>query len=122
MSKGALWATSTLPRANSKKAGSTASMAGAVATIASVMPVSTLTNGRDGPARIDQRLELAQRSHRRGPCTAPNSVMASVPAAPPVVSRSTTVKVVGPQRLVELVEARLHDTGRGDHAGEDSWQ
>ena len=41
MSNGALWATSTQPRANSRKAGSAASMPGASATIESVMPVRT---------------------------------------------------------------------------------
>jgi hypothetical protein len=44
-SNGALWATSTAPRANSRNAGSTASMRGAVATIIEVMPVSTLMYG-----------------------------------------------------------------------------
>ncbi|SSC21769.1 Hypothetical protein KLENKIAIHU_344, partial [Klenkia terrae] len=42
-SKGALCATRTAPRANSRKCGSTDSMRGAVATIVEVMPVSTLT-------------------------------------------------------------------------------
>jgi hypothetical protein len=41
-SKGALWATRTAPRANSRKAGSTAPMRGAAATIVVVIPVSTL--------------------------------------------------------------------------------
>jgi hypothetical protein len=41
-SNGALWATSTVPRANSRKAGSTASMRGAAATIIEVIPVRTL--------------------------------------------------------------------------------
>jgi len=41
-SKGALWATSTAPRANSRKAGSTVPIRGAAATIDVVMPVSTL--------------------------------------------------------------------------------
>ncbi len=44
-SNGALCATSTLPCANSRKAGSAASIDGADATIPSVIPVSTLTNG-----------------------------------------------------------------------------
>ncbi len=43
MSNGALCATSTAPRANSRNAGSTAAMRGAVATIVEVIPVSTLT-------------------------------------------------------------------------------
>jgi hypothetical protein len=42
MSKGALCATSTAPRANSRNAGSTAPIRGALTTIAVVMPVSTL--------------------------------------------------------------------------------
>ena len=41
-SNGALWATRTAPRANSRNAGSTAPMRGAAATIIVVMPVSTL--------------------------------------------------------------------------------
>ncbi len=59
-SNGALWATSTHPRANSRNWGSTCSIGGATATIASVMPVSTAMNGRDGLVRVDQRLELAE--------------------------------------------------------------
>ena len=41
-SKGALCATSTAPRANSRNPGSTAPIRGAAATIIEVMPVSTL--------------------------------------------------------------------------------
>ena len=41
-SNGALWATSTAPRANSRNAGSTVPMRGAAATIIEVMPVRTL--------------------------------------------------------------------------------
>ena len=41
-SNGALWATSTAPRANSRKAGSTVPMRGAAATIIEVIPVRTL--------------------------------------------------------------------------------
>jgi hypothetical protein len=41
-SNGALWATSTAPRANSRNPGSTAPIRGAAATIIVVMPVSTL--------------------------------------------------------------------------------
>jgi hypothetical protein len=41
-SKGALWATSTAPRENSRKCGRTAPMRGAAATIVEVIPVSTL--------------------------------------------------------------------------------
>ena len=43
MSNGALCATSTLPRANSRKDGTAPAMPGAPRTIESVMPVSTLT-------------------------------------------------------------------------------
>jgi hypothetical protein len=41
-SNGALCATSTAPRANSRKAGSTAPIRGAAATMLEVIPVSTL--------------------------------------------------------------------------------
>ena len=42
MSNGALWATSTAPRANSRNPGSTAPIRGAAATIIDVIPVRTL--------------------------------------------------------------------------------
>ena len=44
-SNGALWATSTVSRAKSRNAGSTAPIGGAAATMRSVMPVSTVING-----------------------------------------------------------------------------
>lgn len=102
MSKPALCATSTAPwskRANSKNIGSTASMVGASDTMAVVMPVSRTTWG--GMLRCGS-IRVANSPSTTPPrtLTAPISVMASgsVPAAdlvrPPVVSRSTTTKVV----------------------------
>ena len=46
--------------ANSRNDGSTAPIVGAPETIASVMPVSTLTNGVIADARVDEGLELAE--------------------------------------------------------------
>ncbi len=60
MSKGALWATRTQPAANSRNCGSTVSIVGAVATMASLMPVEHRDEGGDGLAGVDERLELAQ--------------------------------------------------------------
>ena len=45
MSNGALWATRTVPWANSRKAGRADVIGGAEATIELVMPVSTAMNG-----------------------------------------------------------------------------
>ena len=59
MSNGALWATNTAPVRNSSRPGSTSSIGGAGATIASVMPVSTVMNGGIGRAGVDQGGELA---------------------------------------------------------------
>ena len=93
MSNGALWATSTLPRANSRNDGSTALIGGAPATIRSVMPVRTLTNGLIGDVGATSVWNSPSTSppHTR---TAPISVIASAADDPPVVSRSTTVNVV----------------------------
>ena len=99
MSNPALWATSTAPPANSKNIGSTASMVGASHTIAVVMPVScTICGGmlRCGSTRVANSPSTTPPRT----LTAPISVMASgtVPSLPvvrpPVVSRSTTTKVV----------------------------
>ena len=118
MSNGALWATSTAPAANSRNDGSTEVDRWARrTTIWSVMPVSTLTNGLIGTPGSTRVANSPSTSPPRT-LTAPISVMASVPDAPPVVSRSTTTKVVVAQRLpeavVEVVEAELAG-GRGGH-------
>ena len=60
MSKPALWATSTAPRANSRNAGSTVSIFGALHTMAEVMPVSCDDLGRNASAGVDQRGQLAE--------------------------------------------------------------
>lgn len=105
MSKPALWATSTAPRQNSRKAGSTASIFGASYTIAEVMPVSaTICGGMARPGSTS-----VANSPRISPprtFTAPISVIASCrspEARPPVVSRSTTTNVVS--RSVGSAEA-----------------
>ena len=92
MSNGALWATRTAPRANSRNAGSTASIGGAVATIESVMPVRTLMNaGIGAPGRTS--VCSSPRTSPPRTLTAPISVISQSAAEPPVVSRSTTTKV-----------------------------
>ena len=99
MSNLALWATSTAPRANSRNIGSTAAMVGASHTIAVVMPVSwTICGGmlRCGSTRVANSPSTTPPRT----LTAPISVIASAtfPSTavmrPPVVSRSTTTKVV----------------------------
>ena len=97
MSNPALWATSTAPRANSRNAGSTASIVGALHTMAEVMPVSaTICGGMLRPGSTSVASSPSTAPPRT--LTAPISVMASVcpspEARPPVVSRSTTTKVV----------------------------
>ena len=98
MSNPALWATSTAPRANSRNAGSTASIVGASHTIAVVMPVSaTICGGMLRPGSTSVASSPSTAPPRT--LTAPISVMASKfspspVARPPVVSRSTTTKVV----------------------------
>ena len=59
-SNGALWATSTQPRANSRKAGSADSMRGALATIRVGDAGEDRDEGRDRLGRLDQGLELAE--------------------------------------------------------------
>ena len=98
MSKPALWATSTAPRANSRNAGSTASIFGALRTMAEVMPVSsTICGGMLRPGSTSVASSPSTSPPRT--LTAPISVMASTlspspVARPPVVSRSTTTNVV----------------------------
>ena len=98
MSKPALWATSTAPRANSRNIGSTTSIFGASHTIAEVMPVScTICGGISRPGSTSVANSASTTPPRT--LTAPISVIAShrpevAVALPPVVSRSTTTKVV----------------------------
>ncbi len=92
MSKPALWATRTLPRANSRNAGSTVSIRGAWATMLSEMPVSTWMNaGIEDPGLT--RVWNSPSTSPPRTLTAPTSVIAHSWALPPVVSRSTTTKV-----------------------------
>ncbi|CFE42242.1 Uncharacterised protein [Mycobacterium tuberculosis] len=99
ISNPALWATSTESPANSKNIGRTASIVGALPTIAVVIPVSrTIWGGMlcCGFTRVANSPSTAP-PHT---LTAPISVIASGGVAslpvvrPPVVSRSTTTKVV----------------------------
>ena len=92
MSNGALWATSTASPTNSRNAGSTPSIGGAAATIASVMPVRTATYG-GMPRRGSTSVANSPRIRPPRTLTAPISVISSPSAEPPVVSRSTTTKV-----------------------------
>ena len=98
MSKPALWATSTAPRANSRNIGNTASIVGALRTIAVVMPVSsTICGGMSRPGST--RVANSPTTSPPRTLTAPISVIASwrpsgpAFARPPVVSRSTTTNV-----------------------------
>ena len=93
MSNGALWATSTAPRANSRNAGSTASIRGAAATIDVVMPVSTVMNGGISLPGLTSVSNSPSTSPPRT-LTAPISVIALSSGDPPVVSRSTTTNVI----------------------------
>ncbi len=92
MSKPALWATSTVPRANSKKLGSTWAIRGWVATIALVMPVRTAITAGMWPPGLTS-VWYSPTTSPPHTLTAPISVIcASGPL--PVVSRSTTQKVI----------------------------
>src|SRR6266508_2533753 len=91
-SNDALCATSTQLRANSRNAGSTPAIPGEVATIVSVMPVSTAMNGGIGSCGLTSVWNSPSSSPPRT-FTAPISVIADTPGAPPVVSRSTTQNV-----------------------------
>ena len=78
MSKPALWATSTAPRANSRNIGSTASMVGASETIADVMPVScTICGGMSRPGSTSVANSPSTTPPRT--LTAPISVISSPP-------------------------------------------
>ena len=92
MSNGALCATSTASRANSRNAGRTLSMRGAPATMRSVMPVRTEMNAGIGSAGLTSVWNSPSTSPPRT-LTAPISVMCAPAGLPPVVSRSTTTKV-----------------------------
>ena len=106
MSNGALCATSTAPRENSRKLGSTSSMGGAPMSIVVVMPVSTWMNGGTGPPGSTSVWNSPSTSPPRT-LTAPISVIAQSAGVPPVVSRSTTTNVDVRQRRAEVVQARL---------------
>src|SRR6478609_5095275 len=91
-SNGALCATSTDPRANSRNEGSTSAIFGAPITIAVVIPVSTWICAGTGPPGSTSVWNSPSTSPPRT-LTAPTSVMADAPGAAPVVSRSTTTNV-----------------------------
>src|SRR5690606_16675505 len=92
MSNGELCATSTQPRANARKAGSTFRMLGAWATIASVIPVSTAMKAGTGAPGLTRLWNSPSHSPPLT-LTAPTSVIPASPGLPPVVSRSTTQNV-----------------------------
>ena len=92
MSKPALWATRTLPAANSRNAGKALSMRGASATMPSVMPVRTEMKAGMGSAGLT-RVWNSPRTSPPRTLTAPISVMPHCAGVPPVVSRSTTTNV-----------------------------
>ena len=98
MSKPALWATRTLPAANSRNAGKADSMRGASSTMASVMPVSTEMKAGIGSAGLTRVWNSPSTSPPRT-LTAPISVMPHSAGAPPVDSRSTTTKVTSMRRV-----------------------
>ena len=126
MSNLALWATITAPRANSRNIGNTAEMVGASHTIAVVIPVSwTICGGmlRCGSTRVANSPSTTPPRT----LTAPISVMASATfpsravMRPPVVSRSTTTKVVSRSDISaapsRVGEAQLLGSGRA-HGGD----
>jgi hypothetical protein len=93
-SNGALCATSTVPAANSRNAGSADSIGGASATIVLVMPVSTAMNAGISVCGLTSVWNSPSTSPPRT-LTAPISVIIDPPSAdPPVVSRSTTQNVM----------------------------
>ena len=82
-----------MPAANSRNAGSADSIGGASATIELVMPVSTAMNGGIWVCGLTSVWNSPSTSPPRT-LTAPISVIIEPASAePPVVSRSTTVKV-----------------------------
>ncbi len=93
-SKGALWATSTVPAANSRNAGRADSIGGASQTMLLVMPVSTAMKAGISVRGLTRVWNSPSTSPPRT-FTAPISVIIEPPSAePPVVSRSTTQKVM----------------------------
>ncbi len=114
VSNGALCATSTVPRANSRKLGSTWAMRGLSMTMASVMPVSTVMNA----GMVSSGLTSVWNSPSTSPprtFTAPTSVIFEPALAePPVVSRSTTQNVTSdsgrPRSSNEVCTASTHRT------------
>ena len=88
-----MWATSTVPVANSRKAGSALSIVGAPATMALVIPVSTAMKGGISVPGSTRVWNSPSTSPPRT-LTAPISVIIEPDVGePPVVSRSTTQKV-----------------------------
>ena len=81
MSNGALCATSTAPRENSRKLGSTCSIGGAPMSIVVVMPVSTWMNGGTGPPGSTSVWNSPSTSPPRT-LTAPISVIAQSAGVP----------------------------------------
>src|SRR5215213_1396836 len=88
-SKEALWATSTAPPRNSSRQGRTTSIGSASATIPLVMPVRALISGGIETSGLTRVWKVPRTSPPRI-LTAPTSVMRSLAADPPVVSRSRT--------------------------------
>ena len=89
----ALWATSTAPRENSRNVDITAARAGAPTRSPGLMPVSRLICPGSGPS-IETNVDNSARTAPPRTRTAPISVISSVPGLVPVVSRSTTTKVI----------------------------
>ena len=111
-SNGALWATSTAPRRNSSSEGRTAGSCGAPAVMADVMPVSaTMPAGTLVPGSTS--VSSSPRSSPPRILTAPISVMESVPAEPPVVSRSSTTNVTSRRGVPSSSNDSCGDGGDG---------
>ncbi len=105
--------TTTVPPRNSASAGSTACTRGAGATIAAVMPVSTVMAGGMAEPGLTNVWKVPRHSPPRT-LTAPISVMASSLGEPPVVSRSTTAKVTS----ASGVPSSSKDRCTGGHGSE----
>jgi hypothetical protein len=109
-SKGRLWATNTVSPMNAEKLSATAANDGAAATMPSSIPVMEATNGGIGtPGLISEAKDSPIRPFSTR--TAPTSRIRSLAWEPPVVSRSTTVKLAarrGPEGIVGL-DARTID-------------
>ncbi len=105
MSKGALCAVSTQPRAKARNPGSIAPIGGAWLTIASVIPVSAVMSagiGCPGLTRAENSI-----GGRPSPIlTAPISVMLASSGSQPVVSTSTITKST-------LASGRIASAGGG---------